>query len=358
MKTQKTNVVSLPATENDNKPIYEMCPFPSPETGDRLSIEEFLKIPPIPVNRDEVARARKVTALLTTPMYKHNEVDLMTYTGPTVNKPAFFQHGRTYVMDGNTRKYIWSKYMDGQLANNKISFLKIPEEVIVNRYEFDDAFTAIATYYTIDSVESYEKAPEKVTGVFRALNMSQLENKKIKSGTVSVALNTSCPYGKGNIYQVPIVDDLFTQVAVMKEVITALDKLDAAGKGVLSHQVSLGVAMLAGKIMGPDDPDWISAIELLVSEDSYKQRAVDLEDDGIDYLWLGRKTNPIGVDMENALPYKMGQSNDRTGVLNYLAYCWSQLIDGNNIPTCFAKKDITNSYSKLLQRCWEENEDD
>lgn len=354
MTTKNLNLVS-DLFETD--PIYTLEDFPKRNKAETLPIKDFLKIKTFPLNRDVEKRAKKTAELLTTPMHKQNEVDVAIYTGPTVTEPAYFKKGEKYVLDGNTRQYIWSKYMDGFLVNTKVTHMPIPKDVVVNYYEFSDAKDAVGTYYIIDSADAVETKADKVTGAFRAENLlANFKNKKMQKGSIGTALNTACPYGPKQPYEAPGVEDLITQVSALKDVLIAIDKLDAPGKGVLSTQLSLGIAMLAGQAMGANNTSWLEAVETLASYNSKDQKDPIESEDGIYYLIKGQEENICGPDFKNALPFNTGLFNDRKTSLDYIAYCWNKIINDEemSIPT---KEDVKNAYGDLLRRAWENTDD-
>jgi hypothetical protein len=355
MKSQLKVVAATQPAEKDN--LFELIDFPSVKLLDddgnpmvrTMDIEHFIKMSPFPANRDVEARAKKAVIRLTTPMHKHNEVDILYYTGPTVTEPAFFKHNTYYVLDGNTRKYIWESYLTGTCVHPKVTKIKIPNTLVYNRYDVNDADEAIALYYTIDSAEAYEKKPEKVTGAFRAQNLlGNFTNKKMKSGAIATAMNSACPLvtTKGVF---GVAEDLFDQTTMLRNVLIDIDKLDAPGKGVLSTQLSLGVAMAAGVVMDTNNR-WANAVERLINPEVAKDILID--DDGIFWVSEGNERNVLEGEINNALPYNTGLFNNRKACLDYIAYCWMQYID--NIPMYDppTAKQISNAYDKLLHRAW------
>ena len=359
MKNAFQKVTELP-TKNTSS-TYTLVDFPTPSASDKMPIQDFLKIATFPANRDVTQRSKKTVVLLTKPMYKHNEVDIMLYTGETCFEPAHFVKGQYYVLNGNTRQHIWSTHYNGELINNKLTSISIPKEVIFNLYEFSDPYDAINTYYTIDSDDAVEKQPEKITGVFRALNLlNRLESKKIKSGGISTALNFACPYnGSGITYRVSKVTDLLEQVKELEHEIVGFDKLQCIGKGSLKMQTCVGIALLSGKAMELDNR-WIKAITVLGSNDDTEYSDIDIlsTDDPLDWINYGNHSNPfksnIKNSMDSALPYKLGQVNDRQRSLDYLSFCWLKYINKEKINHLPSEKEISNSYMKLLQLVWEE----
>jgi len=356
MKSQlKVVATTQPAVKNE---LAELVDFPSVKLLDdegnpmvrTMDIAAFVAMAPFPANRDVESRAKKAVLRLTTPMHKHNEVDVLYYTGPTVTEPAFFKHNTYYVLDGNTRKYIWESYLTGHCVHPKVTKIKIPNTLVYNRYDVNDAYEAIGLYYTIDSAEAYEKKPEKVTGAFRAQNLlGNFTNKKMKSGAIATAMNSACPLlsSKG---QFTVAEDIFEQTTMLRDVLINIDKLDAPGKGVLSTQLSLGIAMLAGVVMDTNNR-WANAIERLINPEIAKDILID--DDGIFWVTEGNERNVLEGEVENALPYNTGLFNNRKACLDYIAYCWTQYIDNIPMYDSPTAKQISNAYDKLLHKAWD-----
>jgi hypothetical protein len=350
----KLNLVNNDLFETD--PIFTLVDFPSRKQADTLPIKDFLQIKTFPLNRDVEKRASKTTVNLTTPMHKQNEIDIAIYTGSTVTEPAYFQKGEMYVLDGNTRQYIWKNRMNGNMVNTKVKSIPIPKNVVVNYYEFDDANEAYSVYKIIDSADAVETKPDLITGAFRAKNLlGNFKNKKMQRGSIGTALNTACPYGPRAIYEViqPIeVTNLNEQVTVLQDVLVAIDKLDAPGKGVLSTQLSLGIAMLAGVAMGANNTQWLEAVETLRDYNSKNQQDVIASNDGIYYLIKGQEENICGKEFKNALPYNTGLFNDRKTSLDYIAYCWTKIINDEEMAVP-SKIDVKNAYVNLLRQAWD-----
>lgn len=344
----------------NNVNTYVLKDFPSPQKREEMEITEFLKLPNFPLNREVEKRALTTTMLLTDPYYKHNEVDVCIYKGDTTQKPAFFKKDQKYLLNGNTRQYIWQKYMNGNLVNKHITSIPIPSKVIVNYYEFDDAYHAYRVYNSIDSSDSVETTPQKLTGAFRAINiLSTLKNKKFKTGGVKSALSYACPYGKNLQIRVAGISDLIDQTSAMKDVIVAMDKLDLPGHGAFKYQLMTGIAMLAGKRMGVDNQKWISIVEKLgdQTEDSLWELSTDPDvKDPIYYLLKAKDENPLGEDFKDALPYKTGAYYDRNLCLDFMSYCWRKIVDGEDIKTPPTKAQVVNSYARFIQDTWEDPE--
>lgn len=337
---------------------YTILDFPSPiAAGAEMSIEEFLNIETFPLNRDVINRARSTVLLLEKPIPLHNEVSIMKYSGESCTYPAKFVKDQFYVLNGNTRQYIWNTYLNGGCINNKVKSLPIPSKIIYNLYEINNAEDAYIVYDSIDSDEAVEKTPDKISGVFRALNiLDSLENSKIRKGNISTALDIACPFSaakKG--YRVPNVANLVDQVSVLIDVITVFDKTPAVGKGSLELQHSMGVALLAGKVMGVNSR-WEDAIIRLGENTEDEHTKIEITDftDPIDWLNYGAHSNPFKKPfkkgpLDEILPYKLARAH----AIDYLAFCWLKYIANEEILHLPTEKELNNSHIKLLQLTWD-----
>jgi len=322
--------------------------FPMPANSTKMSLDDFLKIPTFPINRDVEARAKKAVTRLTKAMPKHAEVDVLRYTGKTTTKPAFFKHGQEYVLDGNTRKRVWKKhYSEGQVVNTKVQSIPVPNEVHVNTYEIDDPYQAMALYYIIDSVDAVETKADKITGAFRAKNLLQrFANTKLKKGSIGGALNVGCPYGGKSLMQTPGVKDLHDQVEMLEDTLVHMDKLNAPGRGHFHVQPATGMALLAGVAMDCSD-EWLSIVEQLSSVDLklFYYTEQKFSSKAVEALVRGNLENTVGV--HNALPYDIGYGQNPALVSNYLAYCWNCIIKGEEIAEDITENTIANAYYEL-----------
>jgi|TARA_B110000211_G_C13999663_1_gene517840 hypothetical protein len=346
----------------DTVKTFELKSFPMcVNTGNKLmKIDDFLKIPTFPTNRDVESRAKKQVALLTKPMHKHVEVDLLKYTGPTVTVPALFQHGEEYCLDANTRQYNWKKhYTDKQVVNPQTTCIPVPKEVLVRTYEINDPYEAIELYNIIDSIDAVETKSDKVTGAFRAKNLlGNFTNAKIKNGQIGGALRVACPYGNKVSYKTEGVNNLFDQVEKVRDALVGMDKKDAPGKGHFHVQPAIGMALLAGTAMDCDNT-WLDAVEKLRSskvKDLIKigEKLEDSPNTAINALIKGNICNPLVPMVHNALPYDIGYGQNPMVVLNYLAYCWQCIINDEKPEETITEQTIRNCYLALLIQAWGE----
>ena len=351
---------------------YKLFEFgPTYRTGDytglvetkTMSVEDFIKIPTFPVNRAVEQRAKRNIAHLLKPIPKHAEVDVLVYTGPTTNTPAYFQTGASYVMDGNTRKFIWERYMQGNPIDPKTTCLPIPESVTVRVYECDNAFEAAEQYYAIDSVQAVETKADKVTGAFRSENLlDKFQNSKLKAGTIGTSLTVAVPTQEKSGLPTPdtngdTIKDLFGQVRLIRQGLIVMDKINAPGRGHFHVQVATGVALMAGHACAYSD-EWCSAVAELAKfkpKDHWNDENSNgvVANTALTAMMRGNKENVCGE--HNSMPYDIGWGQNPALVKNYLAYCWLKFIDEEpvdywNITT----KDIDSCYFKLWNRAYQE----
>lgn len=341
-----------------NLKLWSEQDFPAFSENRDMKTSDFLNIPPIPVNRHVEERAIKKTIELLKPMAKHREVDLLRYTGPTVTKPALFRQGQTYVLDGNTRSYIWNTYKKGGVVNTKVdhteSPLPIPRQVNVRIYDIDNAEDAIELYYIIDSKDAVEEPAHKITGVYRANNLSNFKNRKIRRGQIATALNVACPINSKKTFSIYVngVSDVWDQIPHLSDVLQKMDKLDAPGRGHFHVQPATGVAMLAGLACQCDD-DWTRAVEKLAkAKTKLRETWQDEPDSNIHALIRGNVDNVVGE--HNAMPYDIGFHQAPTIVLNYLSYCWINIIEGGTVESDITLQTIEGMYKNLVELAYED----
>ena len=325
------------------------------------STQDFLKLQPVPINRDFVERAKKLVKVLHNCItVKQNEVDVVKYIGKTINDPkkGTWISGQEYGLNGNTRAHIWRTYSNNQTIGN-VQTLKLPKNVVVNVYEMDNIDDIITAYDSIDSEESVETSSATLSGVLRAQNMNKLDNVKLKTGKFVMALNISAPFTSKFGYQA-ITGDVYNQVSEMKDFIKQFDVLKVVGKSALSTQLSMGVAFLSGKYAGVNDGRYVDALIRLSKINLRKDvdKVVNLQPkDGIDWIIKATTVNPYGGKLlSRALPFMSGMFNDRQGALNYLSACWQSYLDGEKMETPPTEQQFKNAYVELVQETYKSDE--
>ena len=375
-KNEVLNIKDLIKVSDSN---FIKEPFPTFKEQKTMTLEEFLEIPPIPINRDTYQRRKSVVRNLQQPLPKHNEVDIIHYRGDTVFKPAHYQKDHYYVADGNTRQDIWRQTVQfGRVIDPNIPQLKVPMHITANIYDICDPTEAEEFYYSIDSVEAVETKGHKITGGFRANDLlNRLTNNKMKKGSIGVALNLACPTVNqrgGNDLGIPGVHDVLDQVRILKDVIIALDKANAPGRGHYHVNSTLGITMMAGKAMETSS-EWESLMSFLangennldfkntdrnMSIDDFVKLAEDnfandsVARSAVIALLVGNLHNNVNTKNNVvSLPYFTGFGQNPTLVKNYLSYVWLEFMDGNDFdPISITETKIHGKYLELRNRAY------
>ncbi len=149
-----------------------------------LTIEEFLLLPEVPMQRNTEERAKMSSTKRNLGILHpaHPNVILAKLT-----KTSCY-HGKNYpkdwigILDGNTRRYIW----DNDLSD------AIPENVNATIYLCDDMEIVMDLYNTFDNPDSSEKTQQKVYGILHGLYNYSPKSSKISSGAILSALKFSC----------------------------------------------------------------------------------------------------------------------------------------------------------------------
>jgi len=160
---QNNNVVQMRQYKKVQKPKTEWMP-----------IEDFLDLPPVFCQRQTEYRAPKIKKLLREKFFEsHLDVAIFEYP-----------NGKRVRGNGNTRADIWP----GMIKDGESEL--VPEYVHATIYSIDNDKDAKKLYYTFDSDDSVEKAPDKITGVYRALGLhGKFNNTKIAKGTIGKSLS-------------------------------------------------------------------------------------------------------------------------------------------------------------------------
>ena len=328
--------------------VYVSCKYPQAKNRDKMPIDEFIEIEHYPINRNHEDRAPKVTKMLISgkKKAKQGEVDLLYYTGETTSKPADFVKDTMYVLDGNTRQYIWKKAikMNELCIRGSKVLLPIPEEVITNVYEMKDPYEIHELYSVIDSQSSAESSSEKQTGYFRAAGiLGNLQNRKFKKGHCKMAIDMAVPLTGAIKFKHPKVTDKFQRTELLVDVIKQLDKLDAPGRGALSTQLVIGGIMLTG-LLDPNNPRWIEAI-IRLRDEVTKDPSGNKYEDGLSWIVEAQDFNISGDSkLDQALPLNKGLFNGRGDGMNWITKCLVSYMKGETLAVCPKHADLGNSY--------------
>ena len=217
-----------------------------------MPIDDFLSLPPVFCQRQTDFRKPKTKNLLKKRFFQ-THLDVAVFVYP---------NGKKVRGNGNTRAVCWHEF-----KAEKCEHL-VPENVIATFYPVQDDDDAKALYYTFDSDQSVEKAPDKITGVFRALNVS-FNTAKIAKGNIGKSLQF-CSAGRESNSIASRGLDWFAIIEDFREELLTLDKIrpkkhfDAniicaalmmlKRHGVTNRRLLSGLQQLNARRKGAQDP--------------------------------------------------------------------------------------------------------
>lgn len=145
-----------------------------------LSMDEFLKLNPIPTNRDSARRVSKMKSTFND-AYIANQTGTLTEVAIGIVENDFvdpqsntkYIQGSWFVIDGNTRQHFWKQYPE------KARLIPVITAKIHYLNSMDDVRFA---YYPYNNAKSSEKASEILQGLARQYNWSPRQNVFINGG--------------------------------------------------------------------------------------------------------------------------------------------------------------------------------
>jgi hypothetical protein len=172
-----------------------------------LLIDNFFNLEPVFCQRQTNYRAPKIKRLLKKQHFQsHLDVAVFEYPDGTRVKG-----------NGNTRDVCWKDFKEDGL------YEYIPSHVNATIYFVANDDEAKALYYTFDSDDSVEKTADKITGVYRALNLT-FNNDKIAKGNTGKALEYASATRRSNSVN-SRNPDWFAIVEDFKDELTAFDAI-------------------------------------------------------------------------------------------------------------------------------------
>jgi hypothetical protein len=155
-ETQKKEIELLKSIKPNYEKIIELDEYPWP-------IKAFLKVEPYKLNRSVELRYKKCMKNMQSgsPMLYH--VHLIFALDDIYNDSNILiaKKHNYYVSDGNTRAYVWVNYPE----YIKQDFVKATVHLVST---FEQCETL---YNSFDSKDAAESKPEKITGMFKVLNL-------------------------------------------------------------------------------------------------------------------------------------------------------------------------------------------
>jgi hypothetical protein len=150
----------------------------------RMSIDEFFKLGPVPMQRDTSGRASKgkVKKMLRVLKAPHLEISLVELKKDCRYHDKMYKKGDRLVVNGNTRMHYWI---------NKLSD-KIPAFVNCTIYQVNDMEEVREIYNMFDNPDQSERNQEKLYGILSGLFKYEPISTKVHKGEFVSALHYAC----------------------------------------------------------------------------------------------------------------------------------------------------------------------
>lgn len=152
-----------------------------------LSVDDFIKLPPVPLQRYTEGRAKtsKVKKMLSGEVRpEHLDVAVVELTRDCEYFNEKYPKGWRGIVNGNTRKYFWER----GLSKSR------PKNVFATVYLLDSMDAVRECYNTFDSPDATEANKEKLYGILCRMYKYDPVCSKIIKGEFLTALNLACHY--------------------------------------------------------------------------------------------------------------------------------------------------------------------
>jgi len=260
--------------------------FPSVETNNFLTVEtkifstaDFLRSKSVHCQRMIDNRLKSIRKILSTKLLPtHLEVALVK-----VNfSDGYYERGKLYSINGNTRKEIWCE----NLFQQSPDFLYATIYFANNRTEIEEI------YNSIDSVKSVESVGDKISGQYRANNFVP-QSKKFKTRGIArpIQLAYLC-YNNG-----ATTTSSVTEIQNKKEYEFFKDELEflddkfiqlnndkVKAKKYASSNIMASL-LIIGKKYGINNPRYVELVHNLINEIPTRKEGVKGLNDGVSVVW-------------------------------------------------------------------------
>lgn len=207
-----------------------------PVKSEWMSIDDFINLDPVPMQRFTEDRANRTTVkrMLSNFSWEQLEVAVAELRCDSEYLGTVYKAGWVGVVNGNTRKHYWK---------NKLSNM-IPSQVRVTRYYFDSMEEVRKCYDTFDSMDATEKKQEKMYGILVRSFHYTPKSTKIEKGQIISALNIA------NHFYDPMRFNQSTLKAedMTEQIIRYLDEIKAFDS-ICSNEKNWDQALVAAALM-------------------------------------------------------------------------------------------------------------
>jgi hypothetical protein len=247
---------------------------------EQMSIEDFLQLPEVPMQRNTEGRASKIKVKKMLRILKapHLEVSLVKLVKDCVYYGKKYKKGWTAIVNGNTRKYYW--------VNNLTD--KIPNNVNATIYFVENMEEVRDIYNMFDNPDSSERNQEKLYGILSGLYNFEPNCSKVIKGEFLTGLHYACykldpaKYNQPNIKS----ENLPFEVKEFIEEIKVFDKICLTPRNW--DQALVCAALMSLKRYGLSN---LKLMECFKRIDQRQMNTTVSEQDGATHICLEWKTD-------------------------------------------------------------------
>lgn len=303
---------------------------------EKMPIETFLNLPPVPHQRWTEGRANKnkVKKMLSHLRPEHLEVAIVELTKDCDYLGEVYKKGWRGIANGNTRKHYWQE----GLSNSR------PESVFATIYLLDNMDAVRECYNTFDSPEAAEIKKEKLYGFLNRIYHFNASSPKIKNGNFLSALNLACHYYDPVMFNSSNarVEMLPAQIGLYINEIKAFDKLCQNAKSW--DQSLMCAAFMSLKKYGIENKKLLECLDAI---DRRAMNTMQKDRDGATHINLEWQTN-------EKFPQKVTTWEKASGmkdVVSFALYWIEKYIEGQKLSQPgFNWKETGKSFFKDLKR--------
>lgn len=151
---------------------------------EKMDIDVFLSLPPVPQQRNTISRAKKKSTqdMLKSLHPSHLDVGVVELTKDCLYYGKKYKKGERFTVNGNTRSYYWKNGMTNA----------IPTHVNATIYKVDNMEQVREIYNTYDNPSATERNQEKLYGIIYRSYDYTAQSSLVEKGAFLTALQYAC----------------------------------------------------------------------------------------------------------------------------------------------------------------------
>jgi hypothetical protein len=292
-----------------------------------MSINEFLRIPTISINRDTERRKKRIGKMLSIKSFIQHLCVII----------AEYPDGTKEIINGNTRKTCWIEELSPK-----------PDYVFAIIIKYNRKKDAKDEYFTIDSKDSVEGSNDKFTGAYRELNL-EFQSSKIKNGSLTnIMKDIMFIWPDDNIPKTPTKNNSFyyDTVSLFSQELKKIDEILHENRGSIFKKANdranlKAVSLLFLKKYGIDNQRLIEGIVKLYTGEF--NRTQNKYVDGISHICIEL------MDSENSRWIPTSTRTGKTPQYDYLIHCFKKWMDNRTIHHPRTYREVNSPYLTFFE---------